>query len=387
MEPVMTGTVPDVSRADVLAHRIRAHQLDRSGPTDARDLAIIDLGVQDTPAGSAAQSLAARLPATAEHATGAGDRADVDTTDGRRWSSVWGVRGAPHVHRRGDLRALAAALWPVDADDAAARLAGAGTDLRKQGADALEIVALTAAAYAEVVTDEMSKGEASTALTERVPDVAVSWCRSCEAHHLSDQLMRVAALPGGVRLVPGGPATVAPIPRWPGIPTERTGLGGLIRAYLALNGPTPRGDVAAYVGTTQSALADAWPDDVEVVTVDGRKAVVLSATLDSLADAPAPRVTRLLPRGDPWLLARDRALTVPKREDQKVLWPMLGHPGAVLVDGEIVGAWRTKTTAKRLDLTVTPFTSIPTGRRAEVEAEAQRIAATRDREDVRVSWA
>ncbi|QYG92300.1 winged helix DNA-binding domain-containing protein [Iamia sp. SCSIO 61187] len=379
------GAVPDVGRDRVLAHRVAAHQLDRAGPTTATALAIVDLGVQDTPAGSAAQSLAARLPDGAA-GDGAGGAGGVDTSDGRRWTSVWGVRGAPHVHRRGDLRALAAALWPIDADDAAARLAGTGTSFRKSGVDSLEVVRLTAAAYGEVVTDEMPKGEASAALTERVPDVAVSWCRGCQAHHLSDQLMRVAALPGGARLVPGGTATLAPIPGWPGLPEGRAGTEDLITAYLTLNGPTPRGDVATYLGTTQKALADAWPDDLEEVTVDGRKAVTLPAVLDALAEAPAPRVTRLLPRGDPWLLARDRTLTVPDKAHHKVLWPMLGHPGGVLVDGEVVGAWRTRATATRLDVTITPFTSIPKARRAEVETEARLVATLRDRDDVRVSW-
>jgi hypothetical protein len=345
----------------------------------AGDLAIVDLGVQDTPSGSAAQSMVARLGAT--------PAADVDTGDGRRWTTVWGVRGAPHVHRRGDLRPLAAALWPVDADDAAARLAGTGTYFRKNDVDSLEVLRLTAAAYEEVVTDTMPKGEASAALTERVPDQAVSWCRGCQAHHLSDQLMRVAALPGGARLVPGEKATLAPIPRWPGVPPSRAGTSALIRTYLALNGPTPRGDVAAHFGTTQRALTDVWPDDLEDVTVDGRKAVALPSVLEAIGDAPEPRLTRLLPRGDPWLLARDRALTVPDTARHKVLWPMLGHPGAVLVDGEVVGAWRTKATATRLDITITPFTTVPATRRKEVDTEAELVAATRGRDDVRVSWA
>jgi hypothetical protein len=376
---VSRPAVPDVSRSQVLAHRVVAHQLDRPRGLAAGDLAIVDLGVQDTPSGSAAQSMVARLGAT--------PAADVDTGDGRRWTTVWGVRGAPHVHRRGDLRPLAAALWPVDADDAAARLAGTGTYFRKNDVDSLEVLRLTAAAYEEVVTDTMPKGEASAALTERVPDQAVSWCRGCQAHHLSDQLMRVAALPGGARLVPGEKATLAPIPRWPGVPPSRAGTSALIRTYLALNGPTPRGDVAAHFGTTQRALTDVWPDDLEDVTVDGRKAVALPSVLEAIGDAPEPRLTRLLPRGDPWLLARDRALTVPDTARHKVLWPMLGHPGAVLVDGEVVGAWRTKATATRLDITITPFTTVPATRRKEVDTEAELVAATRGRDDVRVSWA
>jgi hypothetical protein len=370
-------TVPDVPRPQVLAYRVAAQQLDRSG-TDATDLAVVDLGLQDTPSGSASQTLAARLP----------DGADVDTADGRRWTSVWGVRGAPHVHRRRDLRATAAALWPIDDDDAAARLAGTGTHLRKLGIGALDVLAATVAAYEEVVTGEVPKGEASAALTQRVPDAASSWCRSCEAHHISDQLMRVAALPGGARLVPGGKATLAPIPRWPGAPTERDGLDEVVLAYLTLHGPAAKGDVASYLGTTQRAIAPSWPEDrLEEVTVDGRRAWIAADALDALMDPPTPRLTRLLPRSDPWMLARDREVTVPEKARHKVLWPMLGHPGAVLVDGEVVGAWRTKASAKRLTVTVEAFDPIPRRARAEIDDEAERIAACRGIGSVEVALA
>ncbi len=371
-------TVPEVSRTQVLAHRIAAQQLDRSADA-ATELAVVDLGLQDTPSGSAAQVLAARLPETAA----------ADPYDGRRWTSVWGVRGAPHVHRRGDLRDLAAALWPLDAGDAAARLAGTGTHLRKHGVDSLEVLAATAAAYEEVVTDEMSKGEASAALTERAPDEASSWCRGCQAHHISDQLMRLAALPGGARLVPGRrSATLAPIPRWSGAPTERRGLDRLILAYLALHGPASKGDVASYLGTTQRAIAPSWPDDeVEEVSVDGRTAFLPASDLDALADAPAPRLTRLLPRSDPWMLARDRDVTVPDRARHEVLWPVLGHPGAVLVDGEVVAAWRTRASGRRLAITVEAFEALSARTRAEIETEAERIATCRAAEAVSVTFA
>lgn len=368
-------SVPDIPRTQVLAHRVVAQQLDRSVAT-ATDLAVVDLGLQDTPTGSAAQALAARLP----------EGADVDTADGRRWTTVWATRGAPHVHRRGDLRAMAAALWPADGADAAARLAATGTHLKKQGVDPLEAVAATAAAYAEVVTDEVPKGEASAALTELVPPEAVSWCRPCQAHHLSDQLMRIAALPGGARLVPGHrSATLAPIPRWPGVPDERAGLDAVILRHLTLLGPASKADVAAYLGTTATAIAGAWPEaDVEEVRVDGRRAFVAAAALDDLLAAPAPRLTRLLPRSDPWLVARDRSVTVPDKARHKALWPVIGQPGAVLVDGEVVGTWRTKATERRLTVTVDAFDALRPARRKEVEQAAERIAACRDRSTVEV---
>ena len=54
----MTG--PTVTREQALAHRVRVQALDR--PSIATDLAVWDLGLQDSPAGSAVQALAARLP-------------------------------------------------------------------------------------------------------------------------------------------------------------------------------------------------------------------------------------------------------------------------------------------------------------------------------------
>ena len=100
---------PTVTREQVLAHRVVAHGFDRSanGPDD---LAIADLGVQDSPSGTAALSLAARLRPS---------RAAIPDD----WVLVWGTRGAPHYHRRGDLQALAKALWPIDGADAAAEAA------------------------------------------------------------------------------------------------------------------------------------------------------------------------------------------------------------------------------------------------------------------------
>ena len=66
-----------------------------------------------------------------------------------------------------------------------------------------------------------------------------------------------------------------------------------------------------------------------------------------------------------------------------------GAPGALLVDGEVVGAWRTKANAKRLDLTVRPLAGVTSGRRVQqaVEEEAAHLAQLRGVPDVTVSFA
>ena len=228
-----------------------AQGLDRAG-RDARKLAVWDLGLQDSPGGSAALSLAARLPG------GAG--AVPDLGKARSWVTAWATRGAPVVLRTGDAKAFAAALWPVDEADAIARLAGNGQQLKKAKLDPLQALTETAEAFHAVVKGEMTKGEVSTELTGRLPDGYITWCSSCHAHHIGDQLMRLAALPGGARLVPGADvATLTPLARWSGVPAEAEGTGALIAAYLHLNGPATAADVAAFLGTTARAIKRCGP--------------------------------------------------------------------------------------------------------------------------------
>ncbi|HEX6423664.1 MAG TPA: crosslink repair DNA glycosylase YcaQ family protein [Acidimicrobiales bacterium] len=371
--------VPTVTRSQVLANRVVAQGLDRSGAAPD-DLAGTDLGWLDSPAGSAAQALAARLPTPAAVEV-PGD-----------WPLVWGLRGAPHRHRPGDLRALARAAWPVDDADAAARLGGAAPQLAAAGLAPLDALRATAEALADVVAGPTVKGDASTALTRAAPEACSAWCRSCGAVHVQDQLMRLAALPAGLRLEAGtSPPVLVPIDGWPGVPGRHEGGGALVDAYLRVHGPATPRDATVYLQTTQRVVKTGWPQGLVEVRVDGvgarpRRAWLPEDLLDGLLTAPPPDLVRLLPRSDPWLLSRDRELTVPDKARRKVLWPVLGAPGGVLVDGEIAGAWRTRAAGGRLDITVTPFDRLPARVRAAVDGEAARVAAARAATAVRVRY-
>ncbi|MCM0674360.1 winged helix DNA-binding domain-containing protein, partial [Micromonospora phytophila] len=91
------------------------------------------------------------------------------------------------------------------------------------------------------------------------------------------------------------------------------------------------------------------------------------------------------PPGDPFLQARDRDVLVPEKAHHRELWRIIGNPGALLVDGEIRGTWRAKQAAKaRLDLTVTPFETMPKRLRQEIEAEAETVRAARGASTVTV---
>src|SRR5689334_19932364 len=100
----------DVDRDRVMAYRVAALGLAERGGQRPGDLAVLDLGVQEYTPGSVRVALAAR--------TGADLQDD-------RLITVWAARGAPHLHRRRDLKTLVKALWPVSDADATARITSA----------------------------------------------------------------------------------------------------------------------------------------------------------------------------------------------------------------------------------------------------------------------
>ncbi|HEU0132392.1 MAG TPA: winged helix DNA-binding domain-containing protein [Mycobacteriales bacterium] len=355
----------NVTRAQVLAYRYARHGLGEGAPDDA----LLTLGVQDSPAGSAAQALAVR------------------GLDEKGLVTVWSFRGAPHRHRSGDLRRLSAAAWPLSAADAASRLAGFGSTLRKAERSGLVAMREAAAAIADVVTGPgTSKSDLSSGVTKRVDELYSFWCRGCGATHVHDQLLRLTALHAGVRLDASAPVTFAPIARWPGVPAEAKGAEALVLAYLTLHGPATPGDAGGFLGTTAANVKPAWPaDGLAEVRVDGRKAWLPEDSLDALRSAPKPEGVRLLPPSDPYLQMRDRELLVPDPAHRKALWPVLAWPGAVVSGGEVTGYWRAKQGAKgRLAVTVTAWGKAP---RKGVESEAARVASLRGAEAVDVTFA
>jgi hypothetical protein len=352
------------SRAQVLAYRLAMSGLAGGPPHDA----LLDLGVQDMQGGTAAQALAVR------------------GMDAARLQTAWSFRGAPHLHRTADLPRLAAALWPLSENDAAARLAGFGTTLKKAGLSPIEAIAETAAAIRRVVTGKTSKSDLSSGVTKLIADDYSYWCRGCQATHVQDQLLRIAGPAGGIRMVPGPPAEFFPMARRPAVPKAPAGVERMVAAYLTLHGPATVTEVGGWFGSSGRSLGPAWPDGLAEVNVDGRKAWLPEESLDDLRSAAPVKGVLLLPPYDPYLQARDRDLLVADKAKAKQVWTVLGNPGVMLRDGEVAGIWRAKQAGKkRLDVTVTAFGKPPPA--AAMQAEAERVAAVRGAEDVRVTVA
>jgi hypothetical protein len=350
-------------RAQVMAYRVAALGLGERGSAKPGDLDVLDLGVQEYTPGSLQVALAARTTAP---------------FDDDRLLMVWAARGAPHLHRRRDLPALVQQLWPLSDADAAARIkSGQIPDAAKLGVEAFRV---TAAAFREVLTQSMARGEVSTRISKRVPRELTYECRSCRARHIAGNVWQVAGLAGGVEVESRGrEATLGPIAEPPPIPSANAGIADLIATYLRLLGPATPAEVGKYLGTTTAEIKQVWPGDLAEVTVEGRKAWLPSSSVKSLESPPAPSGVRLLPGMDPLLQARDRDLLVPGKERQKEVWRVLGNPGVVLADGEIIGVWRAKLAGrKRVDLTVTAFGPLSAPQRSEIEEESAHVARARD---------
>lgn len=369
-----------VDRAQVLSYRVAAHELERAvRRPDA--LAVFALGIPDMPYGSARLALAARLPAEVAPDVGLAAGQDAD------FPLVWSFRGAPHLHRRADLAPLAGALWPRTGEGAVTRLAPERKALKAAGISGLEAFRAAATAVRAVVGTCLSKGDVSTAVTARLPAAYSYECRGCQATHIYTGLFQQVGLFAGVQIAGTSPTMLAPVSdRYP-LPRETCGTVDVARAYLRLHGPATTREVAGYLGTNQAEIKPAWPDDLAEVSVDGKRAWIPEEHLTAIRAAKKPHLVRLLPPADPYLQGRDRDLLVPDKQRQKALWRILGSPGALFVDGEVVGLWRAKLASKqRLDVTITTFETLPANRRPEVEAEAARLATARGAATVRVNW-
>jgi len=363
-----------VSREQVLAHRQAVHGLvARRSSLDA--LAVLDLGVQNTPPGALPAALSARLSDPLPPSA--------DVTAEGALTLAWTVRGAPHLHRSADLQMIAAACWPRDEADAAARLGWQRKRLAEVDGAARWAYRTVAEAVRSVLTQATTKAALSRAVTDAIPGALSPFCRPCGVHHVGEQLLRLAALPGGARLVPGSrPLTFEPIPHWPGPPADDAACSTPVQAaYLRFFPPATDADIAGFLGTTRAATAPDRPAAV-AVAVAGREGLVTAADVDALLAARCDDVVRLLPPSDPFLQGRDRELLVPGAAHRRQVWPALGSPGVVVSGVDVVGVWRPTLKGKRLDVAVTAFRPLGAQERAAVTTEAERLAVVRGANEV-----
>ncbi|HEY5116686.1 MAG TPA: crosslink repair DNA glycosylase YcaQ family protein [Nakamurella sp.] len=376
----MPSAVAALTGAQLRAHRILGTGLARTaiGPAD---LPVWDLGIQDRD-GSSRLAIATRLAAPA--AIGSVD--EPGGTGGR--VLLWSLRGAPHLHRRADAARFAAALWPADAADAAARLSGDAGRLHSDGADPLRAYRVVSDAMREVITDAAVKGAASAAVTAAIPARYSGFCRACGSVHVREMLFRVAALPAAIGLVADTkPVVLEPLSHPHPSPSAQRWLDELVTGYYRLYGTGTAAEVATHLGTSAGSMGGSLPADLVTVTVDGARTKAPAAMVDQIVGADveaAAGLVRLLPPADPLLQPRDRSVLTPDRAAQKDLWPILGSPGAVLAGGGLAGIWRTRASGRTLTVTVTPWRKVAQAERTALETEAELVGTVRGVERTRL---
>lgn len=147
----------------------------------------------------------------------------------------------------------------------------------------------------------------------------------------------------------------------------------LARRYLGAFGPAPQRDIANWAGMSVRALAGAlerlplrrFRDEAGRELVD-----VPRAPLPPTA-APAP--VRFLPTWDATVLVHARRTGILAEEHRKRIFNVRNPQSerTFLVDGRVAGAWRYDSGR----ITLEPFGRLPRAARAELEDEAERLAA------------
>jgi hypothetical protein len=230
----------------------------------------------------------------------------------------------------------------------------------------------------------------------RLPDDAR---RRARAHDLAARLH--ALLDGGGRpfgeagralgVVPNGlryaAATGTILMRWDGArqPVIRTVAAPdvdpadarleLARRYLHLFGPATASSFAEWAGIhpaeARAAFAILAGELVPVLAPIGDAAILASDEAAFRLPSSSPAPARLLPSGDAYYLlwGRDRELLVPDSGQRDALWTSRVWPGALLVNGDIVGTWRRTGTV----VTAEPWRRLSPPERRAVEAEAQTL--------------
>ncbi|HEX8769252.1 MAG TPA: winged helix DNA-binding domain-containing protein [Acidimicrobiales bacterium] len=154
----------------------------------------------------------------------------------------------------------------------------------------------------------------------------------------------------------------------------------IARRYLAAYGPASPKDLARWWGGTPAFARQRLArlgDDVVEVSVEGRRASVLSADLDLVVSGPPARGVRLLGGFDQYVVGASAHLgELLAGGSRELVSRTAGWISPVLlVDGRIAGVWSYERKGGRFSISVTPFGTMPARVKKALKVEATRLSA------------
>ena len=161
----------------------------------------------------------------------------------------------------------------------------------------------------------------------------------------------------------------------------------LARRYLHVFGPATRDSFAAWAGIRPKGAGitfDALRSELIAVETPIGEAWILASDESAFRSGDGAGSTRLLPSGDTYFLLQgdDRELLVPDAAHRSKLWTSRVWPGAVLLDGEIVGTWR----RSGHKVTVQPWRRLTPGNREAIEGESVSLPLPGVTRPITVTW-
>lgn len=371
----------DVDRAQVLAFRLRAHDIGAPGPDPLR--ALERWAFQDSPPGAAEAALSLR---TTDYRAGWLDAA---LYEDRTAVALYNARTATAILPAGDAAAFGTALLPYDDAGLKAIVGPALPDIEE---DYAEPVTLAVAAVSDALDGKrLCRDELHAELRDRLPAELLPWCPGCESHHARRGLLVLAGLHGRLCLAgrSGRQPAFARTDQWTGwdAPAPEDARWSLVRTYLHAYGPSTPQDFAAWVGlgiAHARTLWDALADELTEVRIgDGGAAWLPTEDVGILDTTHVATDLLVLAPGDPILLARDRGLLVPDPVVRKRLFPALNPPGLILSGTTPVGLWRARKKGTRLVVAIERLGPIS---RAPAKQQLERLAPLRGCSSVEIDW-
>ncbi|MFI9552929.1 winged helix DNA-binding domain-containing protein [Nonomuraea endophytica] len=389
-----------VSKDDVIAFRLHAHQLTARLGEDGLLDAAGRCAIQNSPPGSALLALHARVKnLTPELVAQA-------ITEDKSLLQSWCMRGSPFYFPTADAPVFTTGVLPPTEEGRIHLILGVEQALAALGMSLTEAVELTGAEIDAVLSGRrLAINELGAELAGRIaPKLPKRQRGSWEAEGpyapgqpLGEGVVhfciRILTLQRVVCFAPraGNKAPFVLVGEWLGrtIPDldPEVARAELLRRYLRSYGPSTRGDFAAWLGI-KAGDTDPWwslvEDELAQVEFNGRS-WILAEDLDALRSAPKPQGVRLLPPRDPYTQMRDRETIVDKQHHREV-WKTVGEPGTVLANGRITGIWRPRKSGRRLTVTVKTFGSLAARDRKPILEEAGQVAPLRGASSVDVEF-